>query len=148
LTFSQNQIQYLPLFIFKIKCQKKNILQKRSTKSLGDLSENAEYHEARENQGLIEDRIKKIDLILKNAVIVSSHKTESVGVGAVITVIKEGDKNEKTYTVVGGEESDIAAGKISINSPFGQAAMGKRKGDKFTFQAPAGPVTYKIIEIK
>lgn len=117
-------------------------------KSLGDLSENAEYHEARENQGLIEDRIKKIDLILKNAVIVSSHKTESVGVGAVITVTKEGDKNEKTYTVVGGEESDIAAGKISINSPFGQAAMGKRKGDKFTFQAPAGPVTYKIIEIK
>jgi transcription elongation GreA/GreB family factor len=97
---------------------------------------------------LVEDRIKKIESILKNAVIVSSHKTELVNVGAVITVVKEGDKNEKIYTIVGGEESDIATGKISINSPFGQAAMGKKKGEKFTFKAPAGPVTYKIIEIK
>ncbi len=117
-------------------------------KSLGDLSENAEYHEARDNQGLVEDRIKKIESILKNATIVSSHKTESVTVGAVLTVMKDGDKNEKVYTIVGGEESDITVGKISVHSPFGQAAMGKKKGEKFTFEAPAGPITYKIIEIK
>lgn len=117
-------------------------------KSLGDLSENAEYHEARDMQGVVEDRIQKIESILKNATIVHSHKTEMVAVGSVLTVIKDGEKNEKVYTIVGGEESDISAGKISMHSPFGEAAMNKKKGQSFTFEAPTGPITYKIIEIK
>lgn len=117
-------------------------------KSLGDLSENAEYHEARETQGVVEDRINKLEDILKNAVIISSHDTDTVGIGSEVTVQRNGDKAEKVYTIVGGEESDLSQGKISIHSPFGKAAVGKKKGETFTYDAPAGPVTYKIISIK
>jgi transcription elongation factor GreA len=117
-------------------------------KSLGDLSENAEYHEARDMQGIVEDRIQKLESVLKNAVIVSSHGTETVAVGSVVTVAKSGDKSEKIYTIVGGEESDLSSGKISIHSPFGEAVVGKKKGQSFTYNAPSGPITYKIIEIK
>jgi len=117
-------------------------------KSLGDISENAEYHEARDMQGVVEDRIQKLETILKNAVIISSHGTDVVVVGSMVTVSKNGDKNEKVYTIVGGEESDLASGKISVHSPFGEAIIGKKKGESFTYNAPAGPVTYKIIGIK
>ncbi|MDP2947652.1 MAG: transcription elongation factor GreA [Nanoarchaeota archaeon] len=117
-------------------------------KSLGDLSENAEYHEARDMQGVVEDRIQKLEAILKSAIIVSSHHTEAVAVGSEVTVVRDGDKNEKVYTIVGGEESDLAVGKISTHSPFGEATMGKKKGESFTYNAPSGPITYKIISIK
>ena len=117
-------------------------------KSLGDLSENAEYHEAREAQGVVEDRIKKLEIILKTATIISSHTTELVAVGSVVGVVKSGDKNEKIYTIVGGEESDLASGKISVHSPFGEAVIGKKKGQSFTYNAPSGPITYKINSIK
>lgn len=117
-------------------------------KSLGDLSENAEYHEARDMQGVVEDRINKLEMVLKNAKIVSSHNTDEVMVGSEVTVVKDGDKNEKVYTIVGDEESDLASGKISMHSPFGEAIMKKKKGDSFTYNAPSGPITYKIISIK
>lgn len=118
------------------------------SKSLGDLSENAEYHEARDMQGVVEDRINKLESMLKSAVIISHHKTDIAGVGSIIKVVKSGDKTEKVYTVVGGEESDLLAGKISIHSPFGHAVVGKKKGESFTFEAPSGPITYKIIGIE
>lgn len=117
-------------------------------KSLGDISENAEYHEARDTQGIVESRIQKLEAMLKSAVIVSSHDTEAVAIGSEVTVVKNGDKAEKKYTIVGGEESDLTAGKISVHSPFGEAAIGKKKGQSFSFSAPAGSVTYKIIDIK
>lgn len=117
-------------------------------KSLGDLSENAEYHEARDMQGVVEDRIQKLETVLKNATIVSSRHTETVAVGSEVAVIKNGEKGEKIYTIVGGEESDLLAGKISIHSPFGEAIVGKRKGDSFSYNAPSGPITYKIIGIQ
>lgn len=117
-------------------------------KSLGDLSENAEYHEARDMQGVVEDRINKLESMLKNAIIVSNHGTEVVAIGSSVTVAKKDDKSEKFYTVVGGEESDLTAGKISVHSPFGEAVMGKKKGESFTYNAPSGPITYKIIDIK
>lgn len=117
-------------------------------KSLGDLSENAEYHEARDAQAAVEDRINHIESILKNAKIVSTHSTDSVSVGSVVTVKKEGDDEKKTYTLVGAEEADIASGKISVTSPFGQAIMGTKKGSSFTFNAPKGPIAYKLVDIK
>lgn len=117
-------------------------------KSLGDLSENAEYHEARDMQATIEDRIAHLESVLKSAKIVKSHSTDVVAVGSVVTVRKEGDKEEKVYTLVGAEESDILSGKISVSSPFGQAVMGTKKGGSFTFKAPSGPTTYKVVEIK
>lgn len=117
-------------------------------KSLGDLSENAEYHEARDIQATIEDRIVHLESVLKTAKIISSHSTDAVAVGSVVTVKKEGSGEEKVYTMVGAEESDILNSKISVSSPFGRAIMGAKKGGVFTFLAPAGPITYKIINIK
>lgn len=115
-------------------------------KSLGDLSENAEYHEARDAQAITEDRIAKLEGILKSAVIITEHSTSTVNVGSEITVEKNGKKIE--YTIVGTEEADALSGKISIKSPFGQAVIGKKKGDSFSFEAPSGSVSYKVTEIK
>jgi transcription elongation factor GreA len=114
-------------------------------KSLGDLSENAEYHEARDTQATIEDRIARLEELLKHAHIVSSSTGDTVNVGSKITVEKDGKKFE--YSIVGSEEADVIANKISMKSPFGQAILGKKKGESFTFKAPSGEITYKIVSI-
>ncbi len=115
-------------------------------KSLGDLSENAEYHEARDAQATIEDRIAKLEELLKTATVISSHETSAVNVGSVVTVEK--DAKKFTYIIVGSEESNVIENKISIKSPFGQAIIGKKKGDNFSFQSPNGELTYKVTDIK
>ncbi|MFZ2621237.1 MAG: transcription elongation factor GreA [Minisyncoccia bacterium] len=115
-------------------------------KSLGDLAENAEYHEARDIQGNLEDRIAKLEELLKTATIISGNHSGVVNVGSVVTVEKEGKKS--TYTIVGSEESDVIANKISIKSPFGQAVLGKKKGEVFSFKSPNGELTYKLMEVK
>ena len=118
-----------------------------AAKSLGDLSENAEYHSAREAQAGVEERIMILEEIIKNAVITGGkHKTDAVGIGSVVTV-KRG-KDTKTYTIVGSEENDVVAGKISNKSPLGEGMMGKRKGDQFTCTTPSGELACEIIEIK
>jgi transcription elongation factor GreA len=117
-------------------------------KSLGDLSENQEYHEARDSQAVVEDRINRLEMILKTAAIVSTHDTSTVTVGSVVTLAKESTGAEIVYTFVGSEESDASQGKISIRSPLGMAAIGKKKGDVFSFQTPGGTMSYKIIDIK
>ncbi len=116
-------------------------------KSLGDLSENAEYHEARDMQANIEDRISKLESILKNSTIVSSHDTNSVDIGSVVTVQKEREKDAHTYTIVGSEEADISAGKISIKSPIGAAMIGRKKGEQFSVSTPGGVLKYKVVDI-
>lgn len=115
-------------------------------KQLGDLSENAEYHEARDAQGMIEDRIAKLETLLKHAVIVSGNHGGTVSVGSVVTVEKDGKKS--VFTIVGSEEADVSSNKISIRSPFGQAVMGKKKGDDFSYEAPSGQLKYKVVEVK
>ena len=117
-------------------------------KGLGDLSENAEYHEARDMQAGVEDRINKLEMILKQATIVSHHAKDVVSIGTVITVHKGKDKDKKIFTIVGTEEADMATGKISVRSPFGQAAFGKKKGDSFSFSTPSGKMEYTITDIK
>ena len=117
-------------------------------KSLGDFSENQEYQEARDNQAILEDRINKLEIILKSAKIVSTQNTNLVAVGSVMTVEKESDKSRKSYTMVGSAEADAGAGKISVRSPLGLAAMGKSKGEAFSFETPSGMMSYKIIDIK
>lgn len=114
-------------------------------KSLGDLSENAEYHQAREDQANCEDRISHIEQILKNAVIMESGVSGVVSVGSTVTVLKKGSKEEKTFALVGSEEADSVSGKISNESPLGQALLGKKKGDKVIVHAPKGEVEYSII---
>jgi transcription elongation factor GreA len=114
-------------------------------KSLGDLSENAEYHQAREDQANCEDRISHIEQILKNAVVMTGHKTKgSVEVGSTVTVLKKGSKEERTFAIVGSEETDSVSGKISNESPLGKALLGKTKGDTVSFITPKGEMTYTI----
>lgn len=116
-------------------------------KSLGDLSENAEYHQAREDQGKLEARIVKIEEILKSSQVVSGGGGDVVQIGSKVSVCKEGTKEERHYTIVGSEESSMAEGKISNRSPFGQALFGKKKGDNVSFQTPGGMVNYKILNV-
>lgn len=117
-------------------------------KSLGDLSENAEYHQAREDQANCEDRIAHIEQILKNAVITSgTHKANVIEVGSTVTVQKKGDKEEKTFVLVGSEEADVTEGKISNESPLGKSLIGKGKGDVVTVSAPKGEILYTIKAI-
>lgn len=116
-------------------------------KSLGDLSENAEYHQAREDQGKLEERIAKVEQILQSSQVFSSNGGDTVGLGSKVVVQKEGAKEEKTYSIVGSEEADMASGKISNKSPFGEALHGKKKGDKVSFKTPNGVVNYKIVSV-
>lgn len=114
-------------------------------KSLGDLSENQEYHEARDAQAVLEDRINHLESILKSATIVSTTSSEQVVVGSTITVERDGAS--RTYTIVGSEEADATTGKISMKSPLGAAALGRAKGDSFSYETPNGIVSMKIIDI-
>ncbi len=117
-------------------------------KSMGDLSENAEYQEAREMQAEVEDRVSKLENILKNASIVSSHHGGVVTIGSTVVVKKHGDKENRTYQIVGSEEADISKGKISNHSPIGLAIMGKKKGDKFDVATPKGKIVYELVDVK
>ena len=116
-------------------------------KSLGDLSENAEYHQTREDQGKLEERITKIEQILQSSQTVNGGGGEVVEVGSKVVVQKEKSKETKTYTIVGSEEASMAEGKISNRSPFGEALFGRRKGDEISFKTPNGLVNYKIISV-
>lgn len=117
-------------------------------RSLGDLAENAEYHEARDEQAKIESRILQLQEILKNSEILSQGgKCSSVNVGCTVTVKNSaGDKND--YEIVGSEEADITLNKISNKSPFGMAMLGKKKGEEFEFETPKGKAKYKIVGLK
>lgn len=115
-------------------------------KALGDLSENAEYHEARDMQAGVEDRIAHLEHVLKFASIVSSHSTNVVSIGSVITVGK--GKEKQTYTIVGSEEADMSQNKVSVRSPLGSAALGKKKGESFSFPTPSGTIEYTILDIQ
>ena len=117
-------------------------------RSLGDLSENAEYQEARDMQATIEERINHLEQIIKEAKIVAhAKKGDIVGLGSAVTIQKNGDKQERTYTIVGSEEANIHDHKLSYLSPLGEALMGKGKGDEFSFETPSGKQTYKVMKV-
>ncbi len=111
----------------------------------GDLSENAEYDAAREEQGLVESRIAEIEDILMNAELITGGSKTKVGLGSSVE-LKTGSKIVK-YTVVGPVEADPLEGKISNESPIGEALFGKKVGDKATITTPKGEVTYEIVKI-
>lgn len=117
-------------------------------KSLGDLSENAEYSEAREMQASVESRISRLELLLRNAIIVSSHDVDRVTIGSIVTMNKIGAGDEVTYTIVGSEESDMSQMKISVKSPLGEAILGMKKNNEVSFATPSGKVSYQILDIK
>lgn len=117
-------------------------------RSLGDLSENAEYQEAREMQAAVEERIGKLESILKNAKIIKGGKSDGVGMGSMVQVQKIGADDKHTYTIVGAEEANIIEGKVSYHSPLGAALLGKKKGDEFSFHTPKGTQKYKILKVE
>jgi transcription elongation factor GreA len=118
-------------------------------RALGDLSENAEYDAARDQQGLIESRIAEIELVLAQAQIVqhAAVPTGTVGFGSTVTVDVEGD--EEKYMLVGEAEADLAKGKISTDSPLGLALLGKKVGDVVKVEVPGvSTLAYTIKEVK
>ena len=117
-------------------------------KSLGDLAENAEYHEARETQANIEDRIAKLEIMLKSAVIMALQLSEVAGIGSIIHLEKQKDKSKIKYKIVGTEEASLADAKLSIHSPLGSALIGRKKSDLFKVATPGGAVEYKIVDIE
>jgi transcription elongation factor GreA len=115
---------------------------------LGDLSENAEYHEAKDDQGLNEARVRELEEILHNAVLITNgtNKKKNVEVGTTIKV--QVNNSEKEFTIVGPSEANPANGLISNESPIGQAFIGKKLGDIAEVEAPAGIIKYKILSIE
>ncbi|HLY35419.1 MAG TPA: transcription elongation factor GreA [Candidatus Limnocylindria bacterium] len=111
----------------------------------GDITENAEYEDAKQEQSFLEGRIATLEAQLKNAEVIATKNGDRVGIGSTV-VIKGGD-GEDRFTIVGSAEASPRDGRISNESPVGAALMGKRKGDKVTVQAPAGPVTYTVVSV-
>ncbi len=128
--------------------RKEVLTELEDAKKLGDLSENAEYHEARKKQADLEERVMVLEALLKNATILSHKKTANVSMGSIV-VLKKENGGEKTYEIVGTEEADGALGKLSNKSPIGEALMGKKKGDTISVKTPAkAAVSYKIMEVQ
>ena len=116
-------------------------------KDMGDLSENAEYHEAKEAQHFNEGRIVEIKALLKNSTVVENESIKDrVSMGSKVTAIVNGQ--ERVYTIVSFNEVDPMAGKISNESPLGQVFLDKKKGEKVTVNTPKGEMEYEIIKIE
>ena len=115
----------------------------------GDLSENAEYHAAKEKQGFIEGRIQELEskLALAQVIDASTLSGDKVTFGAVVKIVNEDTDEESTYQIVGEDEADVKQGKISNTSPLSRAMIGKEVGDTFEVIAPGGSKGYEILDI-
>ena len=112
----------------------------------GDLSENAEYEDAKQEQSFLEGRIATLEGQLKNAeVIAATNGRDRVSIGSKVVIT--GADGEETFTIVGSAEASPREGRISNESPVGVALMGRKKGDKVTVKAPAGPVSYTVVSV-
>jgi len=126
--------------------QRKSVIQRvAEARSFGDLSENAEYSSAKDEQSQVETRIGEIEDILKNAKLIRDNKRNKIGLGSTVT-LKNG--NKVIYKIVGPVEADPLSGKISNESPLGLALCGKTIGDKAVITTPKGKAEYKILAIK
>jgi len=116
----------------------------------GDLSENAEYHAAKEKQGFIEGRIKELEakLALAQVIDVTTMSGDTVKFGAKVTIVHEDTDQESTYQIVGEDEASVKDGKISITSPIARAMISKEVGDTFEVNAPGGAKGYEILAVK
>ncbi len=120
----------------------------RSAIQMGDLSENADYHKAKEDQGFLEGRIQEIEAILRNAVIIEKNTNKDVvAIGSHVT-IQEDDFDPETYHLVGPTEADPSQGKISHESPIGKALMDKKVGETAEAETPGGTIQFKILKIE
>ena len=125
-----------------------NIQAIKEARALGDLSENADYHAAREEQAIIEGRIQELEYMVDNAVIITEGASDRVKMGVNVTIKYEDDDETEEYKIVGSMEADPFDNKISNESPIAKAIMGKKKGDVVTVESPNGKYNIEIIEIK
>jgi len=114
----------------------------------GDLKENADYHDAKEQQAFLEGRIQYVENVLRTATIINKGASDMVRLGSVVTIIEDGEDSEETYSIVGAAEANPREGKISHESPIGAALLGHKKGDKVKVKTPGGDITLKIKLIK
>lgn len=130
-----------------INVKRKEVIERiKEAAAHGDLSENADYAQAREEQSFIEGRIEEIEDMIKNAeIITTTANASAVSIGSTITV--KVNNQEKHYTIVGSNEANPLEGKISNESLVGKSLLGKKIGDTVTVQAPAGPISYEIVSI-
>jgi transcription elongation factor GreA len=121
----------------------------RAAIQMGDLSENADYHKAKEDQAFLEGRIQELEYLLKNATIIDENKVpkDVVHVGVTVTVQEE-DFPPETFYMVGAKEADPRSGKISNESPIGSALMGKREGQTAIAKTPGGEIRLKVLKIE
>ena len=121
----------------------------RSAIQMGDLSENADYHKAKEDQGFMEGRILELEYLLNNAIIVEAQSGQRnvVEVGTTVTVQEE-DLDPEVFMLVGAKEADPRNGKISNESPIGRALIGHQVGERVTAQTPGGELSFKILKIE
>ncbi len=118
----------------------------QEAKEHGDITENAEYEDAKNEQAFVEGRIQTLSALIKNAVLIDEHTpTAFVGIGSTVDV--ESEDGKETFRIVGSAEANPAEGRISNESPVGRALLGHRKGDKVQVSVPAGSWTYKIVSI-
>ncbi len=118
----------------------------KRAKEYGDLSENAEYDDAKNEQGFVAGRIAELEEILKKAKIVEKNSDGTIQLGSTVLVHIDGDEEE--FTIVGAAEADPSAKKISHESPLGSSLLGKKVGEKVEVNAPVGKITYTVKEIK
>jgi transcription elongation factor GreA len=115
----------------------------------GDLSENADYITAKEEQGFLEGRIQQIETMLRQTVIIQENgPKDEVALGGLVTVTEEGADGAETFRIVGPAEADPADGKVSDESPLGRALLGRRVGDTVTVEAPGGEIVFQIVAIQ
>jgi transcription elongation factor GreA len=135
----------------ELKGPQRQAISKRLREAIqnGDLSENADYHKAKEDQGFLEGRIQELEYLLRNAIIVEekSGPRETVEVGTRVTVQEHGQDPEIFY-LVGAKEADPRSGKISHESPIGRALMGHRRGDLVEVETPGGKLRFKIVKVE
>jgi transcription elongation factor GreA len=146
---SQQGFERLKKELTNLKSKRRKEIAERLeyAKSLGDLAENAEYQEAKEEQQALEARIAELEDILNRAVLISHPETSAIDLGSTVKARKEGVLNEETYFIVGSEEADPSSNRISNESPLGRALLGKKKGDTVNVQTPRGEIKYHIVEI-
>ena len=122
----------------------------KEARSFGDLSENSEYDEAKNEQGKLYSRMAEIEEILSNYVVIEEDASagSEVRLGSTVTVLDKEFNEEEVYKIVGSQEADPMNGSISEDSPLGRALLGKNAGDEVVVDAPAGPVEYKLMKIE
>lgn len=148
---SRSNYEKLVLELDDLKINKRREVAERLkvARSYGDLSENAEYDEAKNEQAILEANIAELQYTIDNADIIEEHdiSVDEIGMGSIIKIRRVGNDKIETFTIVGTNHVDVKNGAISDESPIGKAAMKKKVGDIFTVEAPIGQINFEVIEI-